>query len=116
MVSERRKTIFQRMRKYRLRAEQLFREFGDEYEFKIVEMEVGVAHVHIVISFHAKYSIVQVDRMMKSISARELFRVCARSRRGCGAGSCGWIFVRQNCRTTYDSADCLMFFVKVVLS
>ena len=37
-------------------------------------MEVGVDHVHILISFHPKYSIGQVVRILKSISARELFR------------------------------------------
>ncbi|MGO9951684.1 MAG: IS200/IS605 family transposase [Dissulfurispiraceae bacterium] len=73
MVPERRKTIFKDA-ELRQRAEQLFREICDEYEFEIEEMEVGEDHVHILISFHPKYSIGQVVRTLKSISARELFR------------------------------------------
>jgi len=41
---------------------------------EIEEMEVAIDHVHILISFHPKYSIGQVVRIIKSISARELFR------------------------------------------
>ena len=70
---KRRKTIFKDA-EIRHRAEQLFREISDEYEFEIQEMEVGEDHVHILISFHPKYSIGQVVRTLKSISARELFR------------------------------------------
>jgi len=70
---KRRKTIFQDA-ELRQRAEQLFREISDEYEFEIQEMEVGVDHVHILMSFHPEYSIGQVVRALKSISARELFR------------------------------------------
>ena len=70
---KRRKTIFKDA-ELRERAEQLFREISDEYEFDIQEMEVGEDHVHILISFHPKYSIGQVVRTLKSISARELFR------------------------------------------
>jgi len=70
---KRRKTIFQDT-EVRQRADELFREISDEYTFEIQEMEVGVDHVHILISFHPKYSIGQVVRILKSISARELFR------------------------------------------
>ena len=70
---KRRKTIFKDA-ELRQRADQLFREIADEYEFEIQEMEVGEDHVHILISFHPKYSIGQVVRTLKSISARELFR------------------------------------------
>lgn len=70
---KRRKTIFKDA-ELRHRADQLFREISDEYEFEIQEMEVGEDHVHILISFHPKYSIGQVVRTLKSISARELFR------------------------------------------
>ena len=70
---KRRKTVFKDA-ELRNRADQLFREISDEYEFEIQEMEVGEDHVHILISFHPKYSIGQVVRTLKSISARELFR------------------------------------------
>ena len=55
------------------RAEQLFREISEEYGFTIEEMEVAEDHVHILISFPPKYSIGEVVRTLKSISARELF-------------------------------------------
>ena len=70
---KRRKTIFKE-EEIRQRAEQLFRKISEEYEFEIQELEVGDEHVHILLSFHPKYSIGQVVRTLKSISARELFR------------------------------------------
>ena len=59
----------------RERVEQLIREICEEYGFEIEEMEVGEDYVHILISFPPKQSISEVVRIIKSISARELFRV-----------------------------------------
>jgi putative transposase len=56
------------------RAEQLMRKICEEYGFEIIKMEVSVEHVHILLSFPPKHSIGDVDRIIKSISARELFR------------------------------------------
>ena len=56
------------------RAEQLIGEICAEYGFEIVEMELSVDHVHILVSFAPKHSIGEVVRIIKSISARELFR------------------------------------------
>ena len=56
------------------RAAELFREIAEEYEFDIEEMAVCEDHVHLLISFPPRYSISQVVRIIKSISARELFR------------------------------------------
>ena len=53
---------------------------------EIVEMEIAVDHVHILISFHPNYSIGQVVRMIKSISARELFREFPRINKRLWAG------------------------------
>ena len=58
----------------RERAEQLFREISEEYGFEIEEMEVAEDHVHVLLSFPPRYSIGDVVRRLKSISARELFR------------------------------------------
>jgi putative transposase len=58
----------------RERAEQLFREISEEYGFEIQEMEVAEDHVHALLSFPPRYSIGDVVRRLKSISARELFR------------------------------------------
>ena len=68
-----RKKIFARA-EVRERAEQLIREISEEYGFEIEEMEVAIDHVHILISFPPRYSIGEVVRIIKSISARELFR------------------------------------------
>jgi len=58
----------------RERAAELFREIAEEYEYDIEEMEVAKDHIHIFLSFPPKYSIGEVVRTLKSISARELFR------------------------------------------
>ena len=56
------------------RAEQLIRAIAEEYGFDIIEMEISIEHVHLLISFPPKRSIGEVVRIIKSISARELFR------------------------------------------
>ena len=57
----------------RERAQELFQEIADEYDFTIEEMEVAEDHVHILLSFPPRYSISRVVGMLKSISARSLF-------------------------------------------
>ena len=56
------------------RAGQLIREISEEYGFEIIEMEVAWEHVHLLISFPPKRSIGEVVRIIKSVTARELFR------------------------------------------
>jgi len=68
-----RKKIFER-EEVRERAGQLIREISEEYGFEIIELEVAVDHVHILLSFPPKRSIGEVVRIIKSISARQLFR------------------------------------------
>ncbi len=68
-----RKKIFERD-DVKERAEQFIREISEEYGFDIIEMEISVEHVHILLSFPPKRSIGEVVRIIKSISARELFR------------------------------------------
>ena len=70
----------------RERAEQLVREICEEYGFEIEEMEVAEDHVHILISFSPKHSIGEVVRIIKSISARELFRVFPRLKKRLWSG------------------------------
>jgi len=70
----------------RERAEQLIRDICEEYGFEIEEMEVGEDHVHILISFPPKHSISEVVRIIKSISARELFRVFPRLKKRLWSG------------------------------
>jgi len=80
-----RKKIFEDQ-EIRERAKQLIKEISEEYGMEIEEMEVATDHVHILISFPPKYSIGQVVRMIKSISARELFREFPRIRKRLWAG------------------------------
>ena len=68
-----RKKIFER-EEIKERAEQLMRKICAEYGFEIIKMEISVEHVHILLSFPPKHSIGEVVRIIKSISARELFR------------------------------------------
>ena len=68
------------------RAKQLIEEISEEYGMEIEEMEVAKDHVHILISFPPKYSIGQVVRTIKSISARELFREFPRIKKKLWAG------------------------------
>ena len=70
----------------RERAKQLINEISEEYGMEIEEMEVAIDHVHILISFPPKYSIGQVVRTIKSISARELFREFPRIKKRLWAG------------------------------
>ena len=80
-----RKKIFED-KEIRERAKQLINEISEEYGMEIEEMEVAKDHVHILISFPPKYSIGQVVRMIKSISARELFREFPRIKKRLWAG------------------------------
>lgn len=68
-----RKKVFKR-EEIRERAKQLIWEISEEYGFEIIEQEVAEEHVHILLSFPPKRSIGEVVRIIKSISARELFR------------------------------------------
>lgn len=65
----------------RERAEQLFGEICEEYELDLLELEVAPDHVHVMLSFPPKRSIGEVVRVLKSRSARELFREFPRLRR-----------------------------------
>jgi putative transposase len=46
----------------------------ERYELTIEQMGDDKNHVHLLVSFHPKYSIGEVVRKLKSITARELFK------------------------------------------
>ena len=52
----------------------IFDKIAEEYDFKIDTMEVMEDHVHIFVEAPPRYSPAQVVQIMKSISAREVFR------------------------------------------
>jgi putative transposase len=80
-----RKKLFEE-KELREQAGKTFRTIGEEYGFEIEELEVAVDHVHILLSFPPKRSIGEVVRVLKSISARELFRRFPQLRRRLWAG------------------------------
>ena len=53
---------------------EVFEKIAEEYDFKIDTMEVAVDHVHMFVEIPPKYSPSEVVQIMKSISARELFK------------------------------------------
>ena len=61
-------------RQLRERAEEIFLEIADQYDLEIEEMAVSEDHIHLLISFPPRYSISEVVKTMKSISARVLFK------------------------------------------
>ena len=69
---KRRRDVF-RNAEVRERAEQLFREICEEYDLDLIELEVAPDHVHVMLSFPPKRSIGEVVRILKSLSARQLF-------------------------------------------
>lgn len=53
---------------------QIGERIGERYEIDFEQMGCDQDHIHILCSFHPKYSIGEVVRKFKSITARELFR------------------------------------------
>jgi len=68
-----RKNIFKR-EVVRERAKQLIKEICEEYRFEVIELEIDEDHVHVMVSFPPSRSIGEVVRIIKSNSARVLFR------------------------------------------
>src|SRR3989344_4795806 len=50
------------------------KELEERYEFEMEQIGCDDNHIHLLTSFHPKYSIGQFVRLYKSITARELFR------------------------------------------
>jgi putative transposase len=63
------------------RVEEMFREIGEAYDITIDELEVSPDHVHIFCSFPPRYAIAEVVTMLKSLSARAVFREFPRVKR-----------------------------------
>jgi putative transposase len=52
----------------------VFNKIAEEYDFNIDTMEVMEDHVHVFVEVPPKYSLARVVQIMKSISAREVFK------------------------------------------
>jgi putative transposase len=55
-------------------AKGIFNKIAEEYEFRIDRMEVMEDHVHMFLEAPPKYSPADIVQIMKSISAREIFK------------------------------------------
>ena len=53
---------------------EISKEISERYEIEFEQIGCDKNHIHILCSFHPKYSIGEVVRKFKSITARELFR------------------------------------------
>ena len=58
----------------RERAKQLIEGICEEYRFEVIELEIVEDHIHVMLSFPPSRSIGEVVRVIKSNSARVLFR------------------------------------------
>ena len=65
---------------------EVFRQIAEEYELGIGALEVMEDHVHIFVEAPPKYSPAQVVQIMKSISAREVFKRFTKLRKQLWAG------------------------------
>jgi putative transposase len=59
------------VRKY---LKEVFEEIAEEYEFRIITAEIMEDHVHVLVEVPPRYSPSEVVQVIKSISARELFK------------------------------------------
>jgi len=50
-------------------------QLAERYELEIEELGCDLNHIHLLCSFHPKYSGGQIVRLFKSITARELFKL-----------------------------------------
>ena len=73
LVPKYRKEVFQGEAGKALRS--LIYKIAEEYEWWVEELEVMDDHVHMFISAPPKYSPAQIVQIMKSITAREMFRI-----------------------------------------
>ena len=65
---------------------EVFQRIAEEYEFRIDTMEVVEDHVHVFIEAPPRYSPAQVVQILKSVSAREVFKKFPKLRKQLWAG------------------------------
>ena len=64
----------------------VFQRIAEEYEFRIDTMEVMEDHVHVFVEVPPRYSPAQIVQILKSVSAREVFKKFPRLRKQLWAG------------------------------
>src|SRR4030042_4800625 len=65
---------------------EIYRQIAEEYEFNIDTMEVQEDHVHILVEAPPSYSPAEVVQVIKSISAREVYKKFPRMRKTMWSG------------------------------
>ena len=65
---------------------EVFQRIAEEYELKIDTMEVMEEHVHIFVEVPPRYSPAQIVQILKSVSAREVFKKFPKLRKQLWAG------------------------------
>ena len=65
---------------------EVFQQISEEYEFRIDTMEVMEGHVHIFVEVPPRYSPAQAAQILKSVSAREVFKKFPKLRKQLWAG------------------------------
>ena len=65
---------------------EVFQRITEEYELKIDTMEVMEEHVHIFVEVPPRYSPAQIVQILKSVSAREVFKKFPKLRKQLWAG------------------------------
>ena len=65
---------------------EVFQQIAEEYEFAIDTMEVVEDHVHIFVEVPPRYSPAQAVQILKSVSAREIFKKFPKLRKQLWAG------------------------------
>ena len=65
---------------------EVFQQISEEYEFRIDTMEVMEDHVHIFVEVPPRYSPAQAVQILKSVSAREVFKKYPKLRKQLWAG------------------------------
>src|ERR1700677_2438026 len=64
-------------------------EIAERYQVKFLEIGTDKDHVHFLVQSVPTYSVSRLVQMLKSLTAREIFRRCPRSRSSCGAANSG---------------------------
>ena len=65
---------------------EVFEQIADEYEFRIDTMEIMEDHVHVFIEAPPSYSPSEIVQILKSISAREVFKKFPKIRKAMWSG------------------------------
>jgi len=53
----------------------ILEKIGYDYDIEIVELEIPIDHIHRVVRSEPKVALAKIMQIMKSVSAREFFRI-----------------------------------------